>query len=216
MRACPRPHMCGLAGGACAAGREGHMRPSPDGRMHPSELRGEPSRRQATCSSPIPSAMYKRGMGESIERLSYELTASALAEQERTIAGLRACAGTVLGAASVAGSLLGATASRGVLDLWGLFALNSFVLCVANAVWVLMPHQLVVALSGEELLGDSDRHDRVDVGEAYRAFGKLGRAASTSQQAQDRSSRKPPDRELPAARDRGRSLDPQPDRLTSR
>lgn len=103
-------------------------------------------------------------MGESIERLSYELTASALAEQERTIAGLRACAGTVLGAASVAGALLGAAAGRGALDPWGLCALISFVLCVANAVWVLMPHQLVIALSGEELLGDSDRHDRVDVG----------------------------------------------------
>jgi hypothetical protein len=43
-------------------------------------------------------------MTESIERLSYELTAGALAEQERTIASLRACAGTVLASASVAGS----------------------------------------------------------------------------------------------------------------
>jgi len=111
-------------------------------------------------------------MSDSIERLSYELTASALAEQERTISGLRACAGTVLGAASVAGSLLGATASRGALDVWGLLAMVSFVLCVASAVWVLMPHQLVVALSGEELLGDSDEHARADVDEAYRAVGK--------------------------------------------
>ena len=40
-------------------------------------------------------------MAESIEQLSFELTASALAEQERALSGLRTRAGTVL--AAVAG-----------------------------------------------------------------------------------------------------------------
>ena len=47
-------------------------------------------------------------MAESIEQLSFELTANALAEQERALSGLRARAGTVLAAASIAGSFLGA------------------------------------------------------------------------------------------------------------
>jgi hypothetical protein len=45
-------------------------------------------------------------MADSIEQLSFELSATALAEQERSLAGLRTCAGTVLAAGSVAGSFL--------------------------------------------------------------------------------------------------------------
>jgi hypothetical protein len=50
-------------------------------------------------------------MAPSIEQISFELTASALAEQERALSALRACAGTVLGSASIAGSFLGARAA---------------------------------------------------------------------------------------------------------
>ena len=42
-------------------------------------------------------------MVDSIEQLSFELTANALSEQERALSGLRTYAGTVLGAASIAG-----------------------------------------------------------------------------------------------------------------
>jgi hypothetical protein len=50
-------------------------------------------------------------MAPSIEQISFELTASALAEQERALSALRACAGTVLGSASIAGSFLGTRAA---------------------------------------------------------------------------------------------------------
>jgi len=61
-------------------------------------------------------------VAQSIEQLSFELTASALAEQERALTGLRTRAGTVLAAASIAGSFLGAEA-RAAFDT--AFSLNT-------------------------------------------------------------------------------------------
>jgi hypothetical protein len=55
-------------------------------------------------------------VAQSIEQLSFELTAGALAEQERALSTLRARAGTILAAASVAGAFLGAKTSHGSLD----------------------------------------------------------------------------------------------------
>ena len=98
--------------------------------------------------SPIPSAMYKRGMGESIERLSFELSTRALAEQERMLAGMRATAGTLIAAASVAASLRTPTAH---VSLGGVIALAACALSVACAVWVLLPHGLTFVVSGGEL-----------------------------------------------------------------
>jgi hypothetical protein len=63
-------------------------------------------------------------MAESVEQLGFELTAQALTEQERSLAGLRAGAGTVLGAASIAGSFLGAKATHGSLDAWAILAME--------------------------------------------------------------------------------------------
>lgn len=68
------------------------------------------------------------------------MTAGALAEQERALAGLRARAGTVLAAASVAGSFFGAKVNHGSLGTWGVLAMIAFALCVGSAVWVLLPH----------------------------------------------------------------------------
>jgi hypothetical protein len=108
-------------------------------------------------------------MAESIEQLTYELTAKALTEQERALSGLRAGAGTVLGAASIAGSFLGAKAIHGSLDVWAILAMVSFALCFVCAIWVLLPHNLTLAVSGEDLLASSDEQDVRDVVEAYRA-----------------------------------------------
>lgn len=107
-------------------------------------------------------------MAESIEQLSYEMTAKALDEQERALAGLRARAGTVLGAASIAGSFLGAKATRGSLDVWAILAMISFVLCFGCAVWVLLPHEFALAIGGEDLLAVSDDRGVREVAEAYR------------------------------------------------
>lgn len=110
-------------------------------------------------------------MAGSIEQLSFELTADALAEQERALSGLRARAGTILAAASIAGAFLGAKTSHGSLDTWGILALISFVLCLGGSIWVLLPHEFVFAFHGRALLAESDHQGVQDVTEAYRAAG---------------------------------------------
>lgn len=94
-----------------------------------------------------------------------------MTELERTLTGLRTCAGTVLGAASVAGSFLGARASHGSLNTWVILAIVAFVLCMVCAVWVLLPHELGIAAGGTELLAVSDDCDMRDMAEAYRTAG---------------------------------------------
>jgi hypothetical protein len=106
-----------------------------------------------------------------IEEFSYQLTASALAEQERALNALRARAGTIIAAASISGSFLGAKVSHGSLDAWAILALIVFVLCLGCAIWVLLPHALVFAFRGEALLGISDQQGVEDVTQAYRAAG---------------------------------------------
>ncbi len=107
-------------------------------------------------------------MAQSIEELSFELTASALTELERALAGVRMRAGTVLGAASIAGSFLGARAGHGSLETLAVLALISFVFCVGCAIWVLLPHEFALAAGGEELLVASEMRGLEDVAEAYR------------------------------------------------
>ncbi len=116
-------------------------------------------------SSFIPSAMYKRGMSDSIERLSFELSTRALAEQERMLAGMRAAAGTLIAAASVAASLQ--TPSTSPISFGSVVAL----VCasVACAVWVLLPYTLTFAVAvGELHLGDN-RGDTPSVARAHLA-----------------------------------------------
>jgi hypothetical protein len=106
---------------------------------------------------------------DSIERLSFELTAAALAEQERASSAFRAGAGTILAAASVAGSFLGSRDVQRSLDIWATLAVIAFVLCVASAVWVLLPRDLKLSLRGNELIAMSDARDVRDVAEGYRS-----------------------------------------------
>jgi hypothetical protein len=108
-------------------------------------------------------------MADSIERLSFELTTAALAEQERMLSGLRACAGMILGASSVAGSLLAARASNGAFSVWSVLATIAFGSSVAGAILVLLPRGLVFAFGGDTLLANDGAPDTVDVAEAYRA-----------------------------------------------
>jgi hypothetical protein len=114
---------------------------------------------------------YNLPVAASIEEFSYQLTIEALREQERAVAALRTRAGTVLAAASVSGSFLGTKVSHGSLDVWAVLALIAFVLCVAAAIYVPLPHQLVFAFRGQALLAASDHEGIDDVTEAYRAAG---------------------------------------------
>lgn len=108
-------------------------------------------------------------MAASVEELSFQLTADALAEQERALNALRGRAGTVVAAASISGSFLGAKVSHGSLGGWGIAALVVFFLCLASAIWVLLPHELIFAFRGDALLAVSDEEGVGDVTEAYRA-----------------------------------------------
>jgi hypothetical protein len=108
-------------------------------------------------------------MADSIEQLSYELTANALSEQERTLAGLRTCASTVLAAASIAGSFLGFKFSHGSLEVFAIAAMISFAFCLGCATWVLLPHRFVFAFPGNALLGLNAFEPLRDVTDAYSA-----------------------------------------------
>jgi hypothetical protein len=108
-------------------------------------------------------------MADSIEQLSFELTSGVLSEQERAASSLRVSAGTVLGAASIAASLVAARVSGGPLAIWALLAAISYALCLASAIWVVLPHELVLSFGGAELMADVDRTEEVDVVEGYRA-----------------------------------------------
>jgi hypothetical protein len=110
-------------------------------------------------------------VAESIEQFSFELTASAPAEQERALSALRARAGTVLAAASIAGSFLGAKTSHSSLGVLGVLAMVSFALCVASAMWTLLPHAFVFAFRGRTLLAESDHGGASNVTDAYRIAG---------------------------------------------
>ena len=120
------------------------------------------------CQEP---ALQTGAVAASIEEFSYELTAGALAEQERALNVLRTRAGTIVAAASISGSFLGTKVSHGSLDTWAILALIAFVLCLGSAIWLLLPHSLVFAFRGEALLGMSDQEGVEDVAQAYRAAG---------------------------------------------
>lgn len=110
-------------------------------------------------------------MAASIEQMSFELSAGALAEQERALAALRARAGTILAAASVASSFFGTKTTYGPFGPLGVLAMVAFAACVGAAVWVLLPHAFVFAFRGEALLAESDHRGVQDVHEAYRTAG---------------------------------------------
>jgi len=110
-------------------------------------------------------------VANSVEQLSFELSASALAEQERALSALRARSGTVLAAASIAGSFFGAKTSHGSLGELGILAMVSFALCVASAIWILLPHAFVFAFRGKRLLAESDLRGASNVIDAYRIAG---------------------------------------------
>jgi hypothetical protein len=73
----------------------------------------------------------------------------------------------VLGAASIAASLLAAHIGRS-LNVWVAPAMIAYVLCLASALWVLLPRDLMVSLDGSELVSDDDGAV-IDVSEARRA-----------------------------------------------
>jgi hypothetical protein len=107
-------------------------------------------------------------MGDSIERLSFEISTAALAEQERTLATFRTGAGTVLGAASVAASFLSSRGAGHRLDSWMGAALVVYALCATLAIWVLLPRDLAFSFRGNELIVTSEALDVDEAIDGYR------------------------------------------------
>jgi len=111
-------------------------------------------------------------MADSIEQLSFELTAGVLSEQERAVSSLRLSAGTILGAASIVVSVLSAHVGGRSLNAWLILAAISYVLCLATAIWLLLPHELALSFGGARLMADGDSERVVDVDEGYRAVSR--------------------------------------------
>lgn len=76
-----------------------------------------------------------------------------------------------MAAASIAGSFFGAKTSHGSLGAWGVIAMIAFALCVASAMWILLPHAFVFAFRGKTLLAESDHRGASNVIDAYRIAG---------------------------------------------
>lgn len=151
MRRSERRAACGAAQAGACARLNGDSREGP--RRVPSQADGRSG-----------------SMSESIERLSFELTMSALSEQERSLSSLRSGAATVLGAASIACSFLGARNGSRSLSVWAVLATVAFVMCSASAIWVLVPRSLVLSFGGHRLLDEDDDESRpLAAPEAYRA-----------------------------------------------
>lgn len=98
-------------------------------------------------------------MEDSIERLGFELSVAALAEQERALTGLRARAATVLGTASVSGSLASTGATHGGLDFVTALAMLAFVMALLSSLWILLPHELGFSVRGADVLHPTESLD---------------------------------------------------------
>ena len=79
-------------------------------------------------------------MPTSIAEAGYELSQSAISEQNERLSELRGRAGTLLAAASLAASFLGGQAIRaGDISVLGGFAVAAYLLCIAACIKVLCP-----------------------------------------------------------------------------
>src|SRR5215218_7350064 len=87
-----------------------------------------------------------------LEELLYQTASRALEQQERQVTEHRARTGTLLAAAALSASFLGATAvDRDGLSVLVALAIVALAASVVLCLYVLIPHQMVVALDAREL-----------------------------------------------------------------
>ena len=92
-------------------------------------------------------------MPASREELAFDLSRSAIEQQEKRQGELRSRAATVLAAASIAGSVLAGQAVKGgALDGFGVAAVASYLGCVSATLYVLLPHELILEFRGSVAL----------------------------------------------------------------
>jgi len=111
---------------------------------------------RARTTDGIGPACHTMHMASSIEEMAYDLSRSGLDQQERSLADLRARAANLIAAASIAGALLTrqGDGSLGTFVTAALFFVSAF--C---AVWVLLPHSLVLNFRGSVALSVSTNAD---------------------------------------------------------
>jgi hypothetical protein len=109
-------------------------------------------------------------MTHSVADAAYDLALRAIEQQERRLNELRSRTGTLIAAASVATSLLGSQGPRvGDIDASGAAAVLAYVVCVASALVVLLPHRLVLEFRASTMFGASDAVDAARLDEVLRA-----------------------------------------------
>lgn len=91
-------------------------------------------------------------MPSTVSEAAYDLALRPIEQQEKRLGEIRTRGGTLVAAASIAASVLGAQAARtGELELLGAAAIVAYVICVLAALYVLLPHQLVLEFRGSVL-----------------------------------------------------------------
>lgn len=91
-------------------------------------------------------------MPRSVADTAYDLALRAIEQQERRLHELRSRSGTLVAAASLAASVLGAQAARsGQLETLAGVAIVAYLCCVLAALYLLLPHRLVLEFRGSVL-----------------------------------------------------------------
>ena len=109
-------------------------------------------------------------MPDSVAEAAYDLALRAIEQQERRLNELRSRTGTLIAAASVAASFLGGQAAKAEkLDAPGGLAVVGYLVCVASALYVLLPHRLVLEFRGSAMLRAAHAVDGASVEEVLRS-----------------------------------------------
>ena len=109
-------------------------------------------------------------MPDSVGEAAYDLALRAIEQQERRLNELRSRTGTLIAAASVAASFLGSQAAKvDRLDAAGGLAIVGYLVCVVAALYVLLPHRLVLEFRGSAMLNVADAVAGASVEEVLRA-----------------------------------------------
>ena len=108
-------------------------------------------------------------MPSSIAEAGYELSQSAIVEQNERLGELRGRTTTLLATASLAASFLGGQSIRaGDLGVVGVLAVVAYLACVGACITVLLPHRLVFSFRGSTLIetareAQADLEDTLEV-----------------------------------------------------
>ena len=112
-------------------------------------------------------------MPSSIAEAGYELSQSAIDEQNERLGELRGRTATLLATASLAASFLGGQSIRaGDLGVVGVLAVVAYLACVGACITVLLPHRLVFSFRGSTLI-ETAREAQADLEDTLEVASRL-------------------------------------------